>query len=311
VTIFVFGSINLDLVTCVERFPKPGETVAGQSFAVHPGGKGANQALAAARAGAKVRMVGAVGRDAFADPALALLAAGGVDISGVRRVAGATGCATIMVDSAGENCIAVVAGANAHADPAGIADESLAPSTLLVLQQEVPAAANALLLARARLAGARTLLNAAPALPMSRSVVEGLDFLVINELEAATLGGTFGWPIAPEPFARAAVGSHAALTVVVTLGAQGALAARGREMWQVDAPAVDVVDTTGAGDAFVGALAAAFDRGDDLSEALGFGVAAGSLACTAHGAQSALPERAAIDALLRSVTLKASPIASH
>jgi ribokinase len=304
--IIVFGSINLDLVTRIERFPKPGETITGSSFAIYPGGKGANQALAAARAGAKVRMVGAVGRDAFAEPALELLATAGVDLSGVERVDGATGCATILVDAAGENCIAVVAGANAHVNPAGVADEELTPTTLLVLQQEVPAGANATLVERAHRLGARTLLNAAPARPLSREVVDQLDFLVINELEVLTLGEALGLPLAPEPFARAAVVSHAALTVVVTLGAQGALAVNREQMWRVHAPAVNVVDTTAAGDAFVGALAASLECGDDLPRALRFGVAAGSLACTAHGAQSALPDRAAIGSLLPSVALMAS-----
>ena len=309
--IIVFGSINLDLVTQVERFPKPGETIAGRTFAIYPGGKGANQALAAARAGAKVRMIGAVGRDAFADPALALLVDGGVDVSGVARVDGATGCATILVDAKGENCIAVVPGANACADAGAVADAALSPDTLLVLQQEVPGAENASLLERARRAGARTLLNAAPARTVPSDVLQQLDFLVVNEVEALTLGGALGWPAAPEPFARTAVGSHAALTVIVTLGAQGALAATGSRMWHSDAPAVDVVDTTAAGDAFVGALAAALERGDDLPGALRFGVAAGSLACTVHGAQSALPDRAAIDALLPSVALRAPDVGSR
>jgi ribokinase len=308
--ILVFGSINFDLVTRIDRFPKPGETIAGSSFAMYPGGKGANQALAAARAGAKVRMIGAVGRDAFAEPALELLVAGGVDLSGVERVDGATGCATILVDAAGENCIAIVAGANAHADPAGIADEDLTPNALLVLQQEVNAGANATLLERAHRLGARTLLNAAPACPVSRDVVDQLDLLVVNELEAAALGEALGWPVAPEPFARAAVGSHAGLTVVVTLGANGALAVNEEQMWRLHAPAVEVVDTTAAGDAFVGALAAALDRGNDLPSALRFGVAAGSLACSVRGAQSALPDRAAIDALLPSVILGASDVGS-
>jgi ribokinase len=306
--IIVFGSINLDLVTRVDRFPKPGETIAGSTFAIYPGGKGANQALAAARAGAKVHVIGAVGRDEFADPALAVLIASGVDVSGVARVDGATGCATILVDASGENCIAVVPGANAYAAAAAVADEALTPDTLLVMQQEIPAAENALLVARARRAGARTLLNAAPARTVPSDLLRQLDYLVVNEVEAVTLGRALGWPVAPEPFARAAVGSHAALTVVVTLGAQGALAATRQRIWHADPPAVDVVDTTAAGDAFVGALAAALDRRDDLPAALRFGVAAGSLACTAHGAQSSLPECAAIEALLRSVTLRTTDI---
>jgi len=141
-------------------------------------------------------------------------------------------------------------------------------------------------------------------------MLQQLDFLVVNEIEAATLGRALGWPVAPEPFARAAVGSRATLTVIVTLGAQGALMVRGNAVWHADAPTVHVIDTTAAGDAFVGALAAALVRSEDLPAALRFAVAAGSLACTARGAQDALPERGAIDDLLRSVTLKASSVAS-
>jgi ribokinase len=304
--IVVFGSINLDLVTRVECFPKPGETIAGRSFAMHPGGKGANQALAAARAGSAVCMYGAVGRDAFADPALVSLTAGGVDISGVARVDGATGCATILVDRSGENAIAVVAGANNRADPASVPDAALAKDAWVVLQQEVRADANASLLERARRFGAKTILNAAPARPPSRDVIGKLDVLVVNELEAVTLATALGWPLEPEPFVRATVGSHAALTVVVTLGAQGAVAAGRGQVLRIGAPAVDVVDTTAAGDAFVGALAAALDRGEGLPAALRYAVTAGSLACTAEGAQNALPLRAAIEALLRSVTLDTS-----
>jgi ribokinase len=302
--IVVFGSINLDLVTRVERFPRPGETIAGRSFAMHPGGKGANQALAAARAGARVRLVGAVGRDAFADPALGSLAAGGVDISGVERVDDATGCATIMVDSAGENCIAVVAGANAHADARAIGDEQLGRDSLLVLQQEVSAAANASLLERAHRLGARILLNAAPARPLSSDFLQMLDFLVVNEVEAVTLAGPLGWPVTPEPFARAAIASHDSLGVVVTLGAQGALAANNESICRAGAPAIEAVDTTGAGDAFVGALAAALDRGETLHGALRYAVAAGSLACTAHGAQSSLPTLDDIEVASHSVTVE-------
>src|SRR5439155_5459724 len=139
--IVVFGSINLDLVTRVARFPAPGETIGGASFATHPGGKGANQALAAARAGASVRMYGAVGRDVFAEPALALLAEGGVDLQGVARVAAPTGCATVLVDARGENCIAVSPGANALADPNAVPDDVLGSEAIVILQHEVSAEA--------------------------------------------------------------------------------------------------------------------------------------------------------------------------
>jgi ribokinase len=295
--VVVFGSINLDLVTRVERFPMPGETIVGSAFATHAGGKGGNQALAAARAGARVRMFGAVGTDAFAAAATALLNAGGVDLHGVVAVDAPTGCATILVDATGENSIVVVAGANARVDAHAVPDAALGSDCLLVLQQEVPAEANATLLSRARRGGARILLNAAPARALAPELLRLLDVLVVNESEAAMLAGACAWPAPPREFARAASLAVDGLTVIVTLGAQGALCSlRGKTM-RIAAPAVDVVDTTGAGDAFVGALASALDGGADLAAALRLAVAAGSLACTRHGAQPALPQRAAIDAL--------------
>ena len=301
--IVVFGSINLDFVTRVDRFPRLGETVAGRSFVTHPGGKGANQALAAARAGAAVRLFGAVGDDAFADLALERLGEEDVDLWGVARVKAATGSATIMVDAVGENCIAVVPGANARADPSAVPDAALTGGNWLVLQQEVPASANASLLQRAGRFGTRVLLNAAPAGEFDPQVLGLLDVLVVNEGEAAILGGVLGWPTEPERFARAAIQSHDGLSVVVTLGAHGALAADRRGLWRATAPAIEVIDTTGAGDAFVGAFAAATEHGDELGAALRFGVAAGSLACMKAGAQAALPSREAVRAALPSVTV--------
>jgi ribokinase len=299
--IVVFGSINLDLVSNVERFPGPGETLAGSSFATYPGGKGANQALAAARAGANVRLYGAVGRDAFADAAMRLLLGGGVDLRGVARVDAPTGCATIFVTATGENCIVVVAGANNHADPAAIPDSVLTREAVLVLQQEVPAAANEALIRRAHANGAKIVLNAAPTRPVSLDLLRRIEVLVFNEDEAAAMAAPLGWPAEPSGFAAAA-GTAGTQIIVVTLGANGALCRIGAETLHVAAPIVDVVDTTGAGDAFVGALAAALDRGSTPTDALRRAVAAGSLACTARGAQPALPDRVAIEALLPSVT---------
>jgi ribokinase len=306
--VIVFGSINLDLVTRVARFPAPGETIGAESFATYPGGKGANQALAAARAGAAVRLYGAVGSDAFADAALALLAAGGVDLDGVKRAAAPTGSATILVDAHGENCIAVASGANALADPEAVPDTVLAPGTVLVLQHEVPDQANAELIARAHRAGARIVLNAAPARPLSVELLRQVDVLVLNETEAAALAAQHGWPATPHPFSAAAIAVAAPIfAVVVTLGKEGALAASGTGTIRVRAPGVEVVDTTGAGDAFVGALAAAIDARASLQDALRAAVVAGSLACTGAGAQTALPRREAIVAALRSVTAHVDP----
>jgi ribokinase len=299
----VFGSINVDLVSRVARFPAPGETIAGSSFAMFPGGKGANQALAAARAGASVRLFGAVGRDTFATAAKELLATSAVALDGIAEVDARTGCATILVDDRGENCIVVVAGANALADPRMVPAAALSAQTVLVLQQEVGAAANASLIARAHRAGARVVLNAAPAHPVSLELLRSVDVLVVNESEALTLAQALGWAATPREFALRATRVAPKLAVVLTLGAAGALWVGAVAAWRVTAPRIHVVDTTGAGDAFVGALAAALDDGAAPDMALRRGVAAGSLACTGHGAQSALPDRTAIDALLPTVTV--------
>ncbi len=185
--VVVFGSINLDLVTRVPRLPSPGETLIGSGFASYPGGKGANQALAAARAGAVVRMYGAVGRDAAAASALALLRAGGVDVAGIRAVDAPTGCATILVDDAGENAIVVVPGANESVDADAVPDAVLAPRAVLLLQHEVPPSANAALVARAARPGTRIVLNAAPARPLNCRLLATIATLIVNETEAAAL----------------------------------------------------------------------------------------------------------------------------
>ena len=202
--VIVFGSINVDLVTRVARFPRPGETLAAQSFAVYAGGKGANQALAAALAGATVQLYGAVGRDAFADVALELLVAAGIELAGVARVAEPTGCATILVDTQAENSIVIAAGANARAEPETVPDAVLGAATTLVLQQEVPQAANAALVARARRRGARIVLNAAPARAVPLDLLRQIDVLVVNESEAATMAMLHRWPVEPLAFASAA-----------------------------------------------------------------------------------------------------------
>jgi ribokinase len=304
--VVVFGSINVDLVTRVARFPQPGETIAAQSFAVYSGGKGANQALAAALAGATVQLYGAVGRDAFAEVALELLVAAGVELKGVVRVSEPTGCATILVDAQAENSIVIAAGANARAEPEAVADAMLGAATTLVLQQEVPEAANASLVTRARSRGARVLLNAAPARAVPLDVLRQLDVLVVNESEAAALATLYRWPLEPMALASAAAAVSPRLAVVVTLGGKGAIACRAAERWSATAPEVRVVDTTGAGDAFVGTLAAALDRRASLRAALGRAVAAGTLACTMHGAQPSLPDSAAVDQLLPLVTTAAA-----
>ena len=300
--VVVFGSINLDLVTRLARFPAPGETLAATSFATHPGGKGGNQALAAARAGAAVRLFGAVGTDTFATSALELLRHSTVDLGGVTRVPGPTGCATVLVDARGENCIAIAAGANAHVAPEAVPDAALTPATTLVLQNEVPEPANAALIARARRLDARIVLNAAPARPLSVDMLSKIDVLVANEHEAAALAAQHDWRGDTAALAAALAAISPRLVLAVTLGDKGALLHAHGTTLSAAPPRVEIRDTTGAGDAFVGALAAALDHGATPRDALCSGVAAGTLACTTHGAQPSLPGRAEIKAALRLVT---------
>ena len=294
--IVVCGSINLDLVARVPRFARPGETLAGEGFATHPGGKGANQAVAAARAGSAVKLVGAVGRDAFADPALDLVRAAGIDVSRVRSLPLATGIALIAVTAGGENAIVVVAGANGEVAAADVPDEWLDASTVVVLQNEIPAAANAALAARARGRGARVVYNAAPARDTDGEMRGLASVLVVNDTEMRAMAKALALPAEPARFAEEWA-RRSGGTAIVTLGGEGVVAAEPGASYRVRAPAVPLVDTTGAGDAFVGALAAALDRGLPLREALPRAVAAGSLACTSHGAQPSLPDAAAIEAL--------------
>jgi len=287
--ILVFGSVNIDLLMPVPHLPRPGETVLGGEYALLPGGKGANQALAARRAGAAVRMAGAVGDDAFAAPALEGLRRGGVDLALVRRVAQPTGCATILVGPDGENVIAVASGANAEVTAAQVPDEALRPDTVLVLQMEVPSGETAALIGRARSRGARIVLNLAPALPLERGLWGDIDVIVANEVEAASLG---------EDPAR--VGTRTRQGFVITRGADGATAflSDGGTIAVPSLP-IEPVDTTGAGDTFVGVLATGLDRGFGLAAALRQASAAAALACLARGAQTAMPDTAAINDAMR------------
>ena len=307
--IVVFGSINVDLVACVARLPQPGETVAGISFATLPGGKGANQAVAARRAGADVAMAGAVGTDPFANTALSGLVAAGVDVAWVRRDAAPTGVALIHVDASGQNAITVIPGANASVLSAIVPDAALGPGNTLVLQLEVPIGAVCEIASRARRCGARVVLNAAPAQALPAALLASLDVLIVNAIEAATLAAALGFPGTPEAFA-AAMHRGYGCAAIVTLGPRGVLAAVDGSLFTGAAPAVDVVDTTGAGDALTGALAAALDRRAGWPRAIADGIAAGSLACTVAGAQSALPTVAPIRRLATTVesTLTCLPL---
>lgn len=302
--IVVFGSLNVDIVMRVERLPRPGETVIGGHCFQVQGGKGANQACAAARAAGggpddpgtgPVAMVGQVGADDWGRFALAMLAEEGVDLSGVGRASEPTGCATICVDSVGENAIAVASGANRAARAAQVPDGWLGPDTWVVLQMEVPAAENWALTARARAAGARVLLNVAPAAPVPPEALAQVDVLVVNAVEARMLAELTGVADeSPDAIARGLAAAHD-LLCVATLGAEGAVAAGslGAEtgVWRIGALPVAPVDTTGAGDAFVGCLAVALSGGAEVAEALRFAAAGAGLACLTPGAQSSFARR--------------------
>jgi ribokinase len=284
--ILVFGSINVDLLVPVSLLPQPGETVLGGDYVLLPGGKGANQAVAARRAGAAVAMAGAVGADSFAGVALQALRRDGVDLGLVQRVDRPTGCAAIMVGAAGENLIAVASGANRAVTAASVPDSVLGRETILVCQMEVPVAETSALIRRARAAGARVVLNLAPAAPIDPWIFAEIDILVANAGEAAMLGAD------PAGLAR-----RLRQALVVTAGGARSTAFLA-DGGQIDTPAlaIEPIDTTGAGDTFVGVLAAGLDRRLALNEALRQASAAAGLACLAHGAQTAMPERAAIEA---------------
>jgi ribokinase len=270
VRLAVVGSINLDLVARAERLPRPGETVSGATFSRIPGGKGANQAVAAARLGAVVSMIGCVGHDSFADEALAGLRDAGVDLDGVRRGAGTTGVALITVDAAGENEIVVAPGAHLELRP----DDVVLPDVDGVLcQQEIPQATVERV---AELARGRFYLNAAPA----RHETPEADLTIVNRYELEALLGWRG-------------------LVCLTLGAEGAvLLDEGREVARAEPPPVEAVDGTAAGDAFAACLVVSLLEGRPREDALRRACVAGALAASRLGAQSSLPTAEEVDALL-------------
>lgn len=298
--VYVVGSVNTDLVVGVAALPRPGETVPGERFAIVGGGKGANAAVAAARLGARVALIARLGDDDFGRARRADLAAEGIDLGGALDVGGATsGVALIAVEASGENTIIYVPGANALLAPDAVAGLALGAGDVLLTQLETPPATVAAALTRARDRGATALLNAAPYTTEAPNLIALADVLVLNEVEAADALGAAR--VAPGD-ARAAVEALLARgpsAVALTLGAHGAVAGRGGEVRHVPAPAVAVVDTTAAGDAFVGALAAEVAAGADFFAATTTAVAAGSLAVTRPGAQPSLPRRPDVDALVQ------------
>jgi len=294
--ITVFGSINVDLVSRVQSHPRPGETVTGSDYFLFPGGKGANQALAAARAGASVRLVGAVGTDDFARLALTELDVAGIDLGGVARRDGPTGIALIVVDRNGENSIVLSPGANRTVTASQLSADTLRAGDTLLLQLEVPYAEAGRIARKARDAGARVVLSVAPFRPLSREDLAPVSILIMNQHEAGALAEHFGLRVGNHEADVAALAHALDKIVIATLGADGAVAAGSGDMVRVPALSVTPVDTTGAGDTFAGVLAALLDEGASLPDAMAGAAIAGSLATTRPGAQPSFPHRAEIEA---------------
>ena len=287
--ILVVGSLNADLVVRAPRFPAPGETISGGDLATIPGGKGANQAVAAARQGVRVSMLGRVGRDNFGDFLLDNLRANQVDTTLVQRDDAATGTAIIVVDANGQNSIVLSPGANGQVRPADVDPASLPRPKLVLLQLEIPLESVIHAAAVGRGLGARVLLNPAPARPLPDELIAQTDFLIPNETELSLLTDQPVTDIASTESAAQTLLAKGVQTVIVTLGANGALVVTPEKTTHVPPFHVDVVDTTAAGDAFIGGFSAALLRGLALEEAVRHGNACGALAATQFGAQPSLP----------------------
>ena len=292
----------MDLVARSTRLPKPGETLTGHSFQTFPGGKGANQAVAAARQGAKVSMVGRVGSDSFGPTLTQNLQTNNVDTTHVKVDPSATGTAIIVVDASGQNSIVLSPGANGKVTPEAVDAVSFQDMDALLLQLEIPLetvihAANV-----ARQNGLRVILNPAPAHSIPDSLLADVDILIPNESELQLLTGQPVTDIASAEAAAKLLLEKGVQTVIVTLGNKGALLVTHQGTTLVPAFSVDVVDTTAAGDAFIGGLAATLLKGKPLEEAVRYGNASGALAATKFGAQPSLPKADEVETLL-----KASP----
>ncbi|MBB3656036.1 ribokinase [Rhizobium sp. BK650] len=289
--ITVFGSINMDLIATTERLPRPGETVAGNSFTTAAGGKGANQALAARRGGRYVHMAGAVGKDTFAEGALELLDAAGTDLSRVSHVDGPTGTALILVGGDGENMIAVIPGANGKVtgDDAEAAVNAMNEGDILMLQLEVPVEAVERALATARTKGITSILNLAPLIPDAPRLGRLADIVIANETEFERLAGQENMNASDRERALERLHAETGQTLIVTLGGDGVIAIRDGQIARAQGLVIEPVDTVGAGDTFCGYFAASLDDGLDFHSALRRAAVAGSLACLKPGAQPSIP----------------------
>lgn len=296
--IIVAGSINMDVVVRVDALPSPGATVFGHDLQFIPGGKGSNQAIAASRYAAPqdgVRLVGRLGRDGFGETLLAYLRGERLDVQGVTLSDSLpTGTALITVDASSENTIVVVSGSNGEVGLADVDDLPMSAGDVCVSVFEIPQATIRAFFQRARAHGARTVLNPAPAVAFIPGLLKTVDYLVVNETELAFFAGADAASHDPQRIAQMARALRAdpAQTVIVTLGAKGALAIHGDETTAIDGRRVPAVDTTGAGDCFVGVLAVALAEGHTLAQALRLANCAASLSVQKPGAATSMPHRA-------------------
>ena len=293
--ILVIGSLNADLVLRTPRFPQPGETISGEDLQVIPGGKGANQAVAAARLGANVSMLGRVGKDSFGDFLLDNLKTNHVDTTLIQRDDASTGTATIIVDSNGQNSIVLSAGANGKVSSLDVEHASFPTFSLLLLQLEIPIPT---VLSAAKLAkqnGVRVILNPAPAKQLPDELIALADFIIPNETEVSLLTGMEVNDISSAEKAAKVLLERGAQNVIVTLGNKGALIVNKDTNTQVDTYPVNVVDTTAAGDAFIGGLASKLLDSASLLAAARYGCACGALATTKFGAQPSLPTKEEVE----------------
>lgn len=292
--IIVFGSVNMDMSLKVERLPSPGETVLTNQYILYPGGKGANQALAAARTGAKVALVGRVGNDHYGKEATDGIKRDGVMVSGVARSDLPTGCAVATRDAAGNKQILVMSGANVEATHDQVPDEILTPQNVLLMQMELPLVETITLLERAKAKGVKTILNLAPAIMVPGKALGLLDYLIVNSIEARQIAEKLKMNVENNALKIAqGLAMAGQLTCIVTLGKRGAVAVtKDGKAWGVPILEVDqalIVDNIGAGDAFCGTFAAAIHDGKDLVTAMRRASVAGTLACLKEGAQAAIP----------------------
>lgn len=288
--IVVFGSMNIDMVMPVGGFPKPGETVlCTTDYLSRPGGKGANQAVAAARAGGKAAIIGMVGDDSFGRRSLNNLKHEGVWVSGVGTSERPTGCAMVAVDMQGKNFAIVAPGANLDARADQVPDEAFTPKNIVLTQLEVTAAEAFLILERARAQGSTTILNPSPVRNFAPGALKFVDYLILNEVEALQIAASLGVP-GQDPVQIAKILAKAGnLSCIITLEARGAVAARGDDIYAIAALPIEVVDSTGAGDAFCGIFAACLQDGMDWLDALRHASVGAGLSCLGLGAQDGIP----------------------